>query len=388
MTPPSTFLSIGVRSERRLARAARALAVLLLAAPLARCAPSLPAPGELSPARVRVSNEVVAADLQTLDGWGARVEALQAGAAERPASPARRYAIAAAAAWVVFARDEYAADPRAPMADAALAEAVRLISALEDGLVAPESLVSESRLLPGTVRVRPELWAAVARLREGEELEQSAELAGELSVELVRAGRVRPGGAAPACAPALHLVHAESLLGRASEVAAAAARAGSDGRSVARTVGVYSVHFALNSARLVPGSERLLDRLIGALRERSGVTLVLEGHADPRGDGAYNVELSGRRAAVVRHYLERSLLLDARIEVRPFGHGQRRGVGHTARDYAMDRRVDVRVLAADGTPAGSAAEEDAVQEEAGQAADPRRGRPGRATRRPTRSARP
>jgi outer membrane protein OmpA-like peptidoglycan-associated protein len=349
---------------RAAGRALRLVAPLALAAPLVRCAPPMPAPGALVPAHARTTNELVVADLRAIDGWAERVKRLQVGAVEVAPSPARRYVLSAAAAWIVFARDEYAADPRGPLANAALAEAVRLVRAVEDRLVMPETLVGEATLIAGTVRVRPELWAAVARLRESGALARSAELAGELSVELVRAGRVRGGVTAPACAPALHLAHAERLLGTATATATVTAAM----RAVP-TVGVYSVYFALNSARLAPSSVRLLDRVVAALAERPGLTLVLEGHADPRGDEAYNVELSRRRAAVVRYRLERSLLVNAPIELRPLGHGRRRSSERSSRSYALDRRVDLRVLAADGTPVGTEAEADELQEEA-----PRAGR--------------
>jgi outer membrane protein OmpA-like peptidoglycan-associated protein len=72
-------------------------------------------------------------------------------------------------------------------------------------------------------------------------------------------------------------------------------------RGLVVTVG--DVLFEVDRAELRPGARRELDRLAEVLRDRSGLTLAIEGHTDSTGSADYNLSLSERRAASVRAYL-------------------------------------------------------------------------------------
>lgn len=64
-----------------------------------------------------------------------------------------------------------------------------------------------------------------------------------------------------------------------------------------------AILFGLDSASLAPEAAPVLDRLAEALVLAGKRRVVIRGHTDSRGDDAYNVDLSTRRAAAVRDYL-------------------------------------------------------------------------------------
>jgi OmpA family len=110
------------------------------------------------------------------------------------------------------------------------------------------------------------------------------------------------------------------------------------------------VHFALDKDELSVASRALLDKVAAALREHPGLVVVLEGHTDPRGSVAYNLDLSRRRARAVHRYLEGTGLDVSRIDVKGLGLAARRTTGTSREAYALDRRVMVRFSMEDGTP--------------------------------------
>jgi outer membrane protein OmpA-like peptidoglycan-associated protein len=116
-----------------------------------------------------------------------------------------------------------------------------------------------------------------------------------------------------------------------------------------KAIVVRSVHFAINSSTLSAESRALLDRIAELLRQRPGLVVVLEGHTDPRGNPATNHELSRRRAQAVRAHFVAAGLDGESIAILPLGPNRRRSTGHTTRDYALDRRVEVRVFPPDGS---------------------------------------
>ena len=74
--------------------------------------------------------------------------------------------------------------------------------------------------------------------------------------------------------------------------------------------------------------------------------VIIEGHADPRGTQAYNMQLSGERAAAVRAKLIEMGVPSERIVVTLYGeNGPRRDT------FADDRRVTVRATAVPVQPA-------------------------------------
>jgi len=140
--------------------------------------------------------------------------------------------------------------------------------------------------------------------------------------------------------------------------AAASAVTSADGRCWAH---VFSeepkfqavVMFEFDTAELTPEGMKRLDELAQRYFESDVERLVATAHADRLGDPRYNLELSARRAAVVREYLvERGVLpsmivVDARGAAQPAAACE--GLGEESRHnaklvacLARDRRVAVR----------------------------------------------
>lgn len=334
---------------------------LALAATLVACAPAVPH-GELAPVAHRSTNQMRHADLQVLDDWTVRLRALEGDAAgdslpRRAADPGRSRALAMAAAWLAFARDEYVRAPASPVVDAAFAQARRIIT---DGEAGRPMLMGEAPLVLGTVRVRSDLWSQLERLRTYSHLEPA--VLGEVAVLLVRAGRVSIPGDPTVCDPAPFLARAEQVvgemvatLGRGEKeimlagMPAAVAPPRVQAKRIPMPVLVRSVHFALDRDSVGPAGRQILDVLVRSLDGRAGVVIELQGFADPRGSAAYNVALSRRRALSVQRYIEERSTAVARFDIRPLGSARTGAAGTDRVQLARDRRVDLRVILPDGS---------------------------------------
>ena len=98
--------------------------------------------------------------------------------------------------------------------------------------------------------------------------------------------------------------------------------------------------FDFDSADLENGARTNLLTLARWAKCNPKGAVVLEGHADPRGSQAYNIKLSGERAAAVRSKLIEMGVPSDRIVVTLYGkNGPRRDT------FAEDRRVTVRAAA-------------------------------------------
>lgn len=102
-------------------------------------------------------------------------------------------------------------------------------------------------------------------------------------------------------------------------------------------------YFAFDSAAIRPEDRRIIDKLstcftTAALR---GQTMKLVGHADPRGDDAYNMALGGRRADSVKAVLVQEGMPTARVVTT--SRGKMDATGTDESSWAWDRRVDILV---------------------------------------------
>lgn len=101
--------------------------------------------------------------------------------------------------------------------------------------------------------------------------------------------------------------------------------------------------FATNSATLTDAGKASLDPVVVGLRELSDYSVSLFGHADSRGNDAYNMKLSERRAQSVADYLTGKGIPASAISV--YGRGETEPVASNAtrEGRAQNRRVDVKV---------------------------------------------
>lgn len=102
-----------------------------------------------------------------------------------------------------------------------------------------------------------------------------------------------------------------------------------------------TVLFETNSDRLSLAARRILEKIALNYRRQPNFRLVLGGHADERGDAAFNLDLSRRRANAVSHYLRARGVPTAAIEARVFGETLPVDASSDADAWARNRRVTV-----------------------------------------------
>lgn len=339
------------------------------------CAPHRPMSGTLAPVSARGTNEVRAADLAAIDAVELhRVSLLRNDGADLAV---RAVALARAGAWIVYAREAYVAHPHTRGADDALAEARALMAPFDGVRMAP---ATRSALATSADRLSPDNWAEVERLASRPESVADAVSLADAEIELVRASANPALLIAPAvmlagtprdslssavrlpsvisetstsalsCPAVKHLARAIALLGEADIVQQGETRALAEVNRLQQDerVRARSLHFAVRSDAVGMPSAALLNGVAGALRSHPELSLVIEGHADPRGGDGDNRDLSGRRAVMVRDILSDSGVTDDRMLVRQFGARRRVGVGTTVVDYARDRRVQLKFVLPNG----------------------------------------
>lgn len=92
--------------------------------------------------------------------------------------------------------------------------------------------------------------------------------------------------------------------------------------SITAPVLVDNVFYAFDSAELTPESTLSLDSLIMLMNENPNITIELSSHCDYRGNDAYNLRLSQRRAESVVNYLITHGIKADRLS--PVGYGETR----------------------------------------------------------------
>lgn len=111
-----------------------------------------------------------------------------------------------------------------------------------------------------------------------------------------------------------------------------------------------TINFEWASDRLVPASEALLDEVATLMRTHPEIARVrIEGHTDPRGDDAFNLDLSKRRAKAVMRYLIARGVASERLVSEGYGETRPLDPAHTPAAWEKNRRVELFVEAWDRT---------------------------------------
>jgi outer membrane protein OmpA-like peptidoglycan-associated protein len=97
--------------------------------------------------------------------------------------------------------------------------------------------------------------------------------------------------------------------------------------------------FAFDSADLPAGASQDLQKLSDWAKCNPKHAIILEGHADRTGPTAYNLELSGKRAATVRQRLIDMGVPSQRIVITLYGE-----LGKPQPTLAKERRVSARAV--------------------------------------------
>jgi outer membrane protein OmpA-like peptidoglycan-associated protein len=99
------------------------------------------------------------------------------------------------------------------------------------------------------------------------------------------------------------------------------------------------VYFAEGSTELVPEAREWIEFDARCLSALGATALTLDGFADARGSKESNLDLSRRRAEVVKDALEQQ---GVPINIAVRGEGETQFGGNNEHDYAYDRRVELK----------------------------------------------
>ena len=100
------------------------------------------------------------------------------------------------------------------------------------------------------------------------------------------------------------------------------------------------VHFATNSARILPDSFAMLTEIGDVLKKRTEIHVRIEGHTDSRGSLEHNLKLSQERAGSVRTWLLGQSVDGGHMEARGFGPTQNIADNRTEKGREQNRRVE------------------------------------------------
>jgi outer membrane protein OmpA-like peptidoglycan-associated protein len=106
-------------------------------------------------------------------------------------------------------------------------------------------------------------------------------------------------------------------------------------------VPLRSIEFEFDSAKLKDSATPVLDSVVQALKDNADIKRVeVQGHTDERGDDAYNLDLSDRRAASVMQYLVAHGIAADRLESHGYGETRPIDPAHNEAAWTKNRRVE------------------------------------------------
>jgi outer membrane protein OmpA-like peptidoglycan-associated protein len=105
------------------------------------------------------------------------------------------------------------------------------------------------------------------------------------------------------------------------------------------------IYFEYDKAIIKKESYPILDAVAATLQGNPSIQLVeIQGHTDERGDDAYNLDLSDRRAHAVRQYLIDKGVDEKRLTAQGYGETQPLDRAHNEKAWAKNRRVAFLIL--------------------------------------------
>jgi outer membrane protein OmpA-like peptidoglycan-associated protein len=136
----------------------------------------------------------------------------------------------------------------------------------------------------------------------------------------------------------IRLYRVEDAAGPPGAGAATLARQLEDtGRAV-----VHAIHFAFNSAEILPESTPTLREIADLLRGQADLELIIEGHTDNVGGAEHNLELSRQRAEAVKRWLvDEGGAGEIRLTTVGYGLGRPIADNATEEGRARNRRVEL-----------------------------------------------
>ncbi|MDH6309858.1 OOP family OmpA-OmpF porin [Dysgonomonas sp. PFB1-18] len=116
------------------------------------------------------------------------------------------------------------------------------------------------------------------------------------------------------------------------------------------TANILPIYYELNSARLTPESERIIDEhLLKLMKDKPGLRIEIMSHTDSRGNDDYNLALSQQRAQSVVNYLVDHGISRNRLVAKGYGETRLKnkcgnGVDCTEDQHQQNRRTEFRII--------------------------------------------
>jgi len=107
----------------------------------------------------------------------------------------------------------------------------------------------------------------------------------------------------------------------------------------AATCTLPTIYFGFDESQLSPSAQSELSSLASCLKQIS-MSLNVEGHADERGTEEYNLQLSNRRAASVKRYLNTLGVNPNNLNTLGYGKNRPAIRGSNEEAWAANRRVE------------------------------------------------
>jgi outer membrane protein OmpA-like peptidoglycan-associated protein len=105
------------------------------------------------------------------------------------------------------------------------------------------------------------------------------------------------------------------------------------------------IYFEYDKAVILPKSFPILDAVAATMQGNPSIQLIeIQGHTDERGDDAYNLDLSDRRAKAVMKYLADKGVDQKRLTAQGYGETQPLDRRHNEAAWAKNRRVAFLIL--------------------------------------------
>jgi len=295
----------------------------------------------------RISDEVIAEDMETIERLEQRIAALNAGGI-----PVANYHLSKVTAWMAFARYEYVDNDRTGIVEWALTQADVLVRIMEQG---GENISMGTVFMPGSRIVREDLWQKVAIMKGNKDFHCAEGSLAELEVQLVRSSHEMDEMGWRHARP--HIRKAEDLAEQAQRQIDACPQAAvfvpppppppppppaeppvvvAILRKLQRLAN--EVHFALDKAEIHPKTAKVLGEIISVLNAYPVISFDLNGKADHRGSPEYNMALSKRRADALVAYLISGGISKNRMKVDAVGESEAPQSDSSLRDFAKSRQ--------------------------------------------------
>ncbi|MFZ0389848.1 MAG: OmpA family protein [Calditrichia bacterium] len=112
------------------------------------------------------------------------------------------------------------------------------------------------------------------------------------------------------------------------------------GAGVGVPVILEGIYFELNSAKITPESDQVLDEVVRTLKEFTDVNVEIVGHTDSQGPEDYNMQLSQKRADSVKDFLVQNGIAANRITTRGMGESKPIASNETKAGRQKNRRIE------------------------------------------------